>query len=85
MVDVAAAGLSRDDFQERLAERGVSTSIHFRALHLQPYYQERFGLRRGMFPHAELVSDTTVSLALSAGMTPETVDGVFEAVHDTFL
>ena len=84
-VDERAAGISRDALQQRLAERGVSTSIHFRALHLHPYYQERFGYARGMFPSAEAISDSTLSLPLSAAMTPETVYCVIEAVHDSFL
>ena len=82
LVDERAAGLSRDDLQARLQERGISTSVHFRALHLHPYYQERFGLRRGMFPAAETVSDSTLSLPLSAAMAPDAVERVIEALHD---
>jgi dTDP-4-amino-4,6-dideoxygalactose transaminase len=76
------SGLSRNALQAKLRERGIATSIHFRALHLQPFYQERFGLRRGMFPAAEAVSDSTLSLPLSAAMAPEAVDRVIEALHD---
>jgi dTDP-4-amino-4,6-dideoxygalactose transaminase len=83
LVDERAAGVSRDVLQARLSERGISTSVHFRALHLHPYYQERFGLRRGMFPAAEAVSDTTLSLPLSAGMASEAVERVIEAIHDS--
>ena len=82
LVDERAAGLSRDALQARLSERGISTSIHVRALHLQPFYQERFGLRRGMFPAAEAVSDTTLSLPLSGSMAPGAADRVIEALHD---
>jgi dTDP-4-amino-4,6-dideoxygalactose transaminase len=46
------------------------------------FYQERFGLRRGMFPAADAVSDSTLSLPLSAGMTTEAVGRVIEALHD---
>ena len=42
----------------------------------------RFGFRRGMFPVAESVSDTTLSLPLSAAMTEEAIDRVVEACHD---
>jgi dTDP-4-amino-4,6-dideoxygalactose transaminase len=77
-----SAGVSRDQLQQRLAERGVSTSIHFRALHLHPYYQERFQFTRGMFPAAEALSDTTLSLPLSAAMSDDSVDRVIEALHD---
>jgi dTDP-4-amino-4,6-dideoxygalactose transaminase len=82
LVDEAAAGISRDVLQQRLGERGISTSIHFRALHLHQYYAERFNLQRGMFPNAEQISDTTLSLPLSAGMPAEAVERVIEAVHD---
>jgi dTDP-4-amino-4,6-dideoxygalactose transaminase len=82
LVDERAAGISRDELQARLADRGIATSIHFRALHLHTYYQERFGLRRGMFPAAEAVSDTTLSLPLSGGMTDSSADRVIEALHD---
>jgi dTDP-4-amino-4,6-dideoxygalactose transaminase len=82
LVDEAAAGISRDELQSQLRDRGISTSIHFRALHLHPYYQERFGLRRGMFPAAEAISDTTLSLPLSGGMSDAAAERVIEALHD---
>ncbi len=81
-VDEAFTGISRDDLQARLKSRGISTSVHFRALHLHPYYRDRFGLRRGMFPEAEAISDQTLSLPLSAAMTGSAVDRVIEAMHE---
>ncbi len=85
LVDEAVAGVTRDELQARLGERGISTSVHFRALHLHPYYRDRFGLRRGMFPMAEVISDRTLSLPLSAGMAGGAVDRVIEALHDALL
>lgn len=81
-VDEAVAGVTRDELQARLSSRGISTSVHFRALHLHPYYRDRFGLRRGMFPEAEAISDQTLSLPLSAAMTASAVDRVIEALHE---
>jgi dTDP-4-amino-4,6-dideoxygalactose transaminase len=82
LLDETAAGMSRDEFCNRLRDRGISTSIHFRPVHLHPYYQERFGFKRGMFPVAESVYDTTVSLPLSASIDDQSVDRVIEACHD---
>jgi len=82
LVDPASCGRTRDDVQRALQEAGIGTSIHFRALHLHPFYAERFGFRRGQFPNAELVSDTTLSLPLSAATTPEDVDTVVGALGD---
>ena len=58
-----------------------ATSV-FPDINLHPFYQERFGLRRGMFPAAEAVSDSTLSLPLSGAMAPEAVERVIEALHD---
>jgi dTDP-4-amino-4,6-dideoxygalactose transaminase len=82
LLDEQAAGISRDTLHARLRAHGISTSVHFRAVHLHPYYQERFGFRRGMFPVAESVSDRTLSLPLSAAMTEEAIDRVIKACHD---
>lgn len=76
------AGLTRDELQRRLLERGISTSVHFRALHLHPFYQDRLRLQRGIYPAAEMISDTTLSLPLSAGMTDAAVERVIEALRD---
>jgi dTDP-4-amino-4,6-dideoxygalactose transaminase len=80
LVDPSLCGCTRDDVQRALQQSGIGTSIHFRALHLHPFYAERFGLRRGQFPNAELVSDTTLSLPLSAATTPEDVEIVADAL-----
>ncbi|MBL8141609.1 MAG: DegT/DnrJ/EryC1/StrS family aminotransferase [Acidobacteria bacterium] len=74
-------GCSRDDLAAALAEAGISTSIHFRAIHLFSYYAERYGFRRGQFPQAEFVSDHTLSLPLSAAMTPAEAERVVETIR----
>jgi dTDP-4-amino-4,6-dideoxygalactose transaminase len=82
LIDKHECGLSRDEVADHLTARGIATAIHFRALHLHRYYADRFGLRRGMFPNAEFVSDRTLSLPLSAAMTAEEVDRVIEGVTE---
>jgi dTDP-4-amino-4,6-dideoxygalactose transaminase len=59
-----AAGISRDEFMKRVQARDVGLGVHFRAVHLHPYYRERFGFRPGMFPVAEAAGDAVVSLPL---------------------
>jgi len=82
LIDETACGWTRDGLQQALADRGIGTSVHFRALHLHRYYAERFGLRRGMFPHAEHVSDRTLSLPFSAAMTDSQVERVVLALTE---
>jgi dTDP-4-amino-4,6-dideoxygalactose transaminase len=81
LVDPLSSGMTRDTLQQRMRKAGVDTSIHFRAVHLHSYYRDRFGFERGMFPHAEAVSDQTLSLPLSPAMADGDVDRVIEVLH----
>jgi dTDP-4-amino-4,6-dideoxygalactose transaminase len=76
LIDETRCGQTRDQVQSTLRARGIVTAVHYQALHLHRFYARRFGLRRGMFPNAELVSDRTLSLPLSAALSDEDVDRV---------
>ncbi|MDO8836720.1 MAG: DegT/DnrJ/EryC1/StrS family aminotransferase, partial [Vicinamibacterales bacterium] len=85
LVDPERCGMARSVLVEALAARGIATSRHFKALHLHTFYAERFGLRRGQFPHAERISDQTVSLPLFPTMTSDEVDTVIARLRDIVL
>jgi dTDP-4-amino-4,6-dideoxygalactose transaminase len=82
LVEPGLCGWTRDDLAAALRERGIATSVHFKAIHLHRYYAERFGYRRGMFPNAEFVSDRTLSLPLSAGTDEADVDRVITVLRE---
>jgi dTDP-4-amino-4,6-dideoxygalactose transaminase len=82
LVDHGLCGWTRDDLAVALRERGIATSVHFKAVHLHRYYAERFGYRRGMFPNTEFVSDRTLSLPLSAGTDDADVDRVITVLRE---
>jgi len=83
-VDESRSGMPRDDVVSGLHNRQVGAGVHFRPVHLHPYYRERYGYREGMFPNAEAIGRTTVSLPLSAVVTLDDVEYVVDAVQDTF-
>ena len=70
----------RDTIMNAIQAENVGIGIHFRAVHLHPYYSDTFGFRRGMFPHAEYYSDRTISLPLYPRMTDEDAGDVVAAV-----
>lgn len=74
--------IDRAQFIQELRARNIGTSVHFIPVHLHPYYQERFGYRRGDFKQAEQLYDRIVSLPLYPGMTDEDVHDVVRAVQD---
>jgi len=81
-LDTDKAGLSRGDFMSELKQRNIGTGIHFRAVHLQKYYREAMGMRRGMLPNTEWNSDRICSLPLFPEMTGDDVDDVVNAIKE---
>ncbi len=81
-VEPERAGIGRDDFIDELKRRNIGTGLHFRAVHLQKYYRESMGLRRGMLPHTEWNSDRICSLPLFPEMSIDDVDDVVDAIKE---
>ena len=70
----------RDTIMIALEAENLGIGIHYRAVHLHPYYRDTFGLQRGMFPRAEYYSDRTISLPFFPAMTEADIDDVIRAV-----
>jgi dTDP-4-amino-4,6-dideoxygalactose transaminase len=70
----------RDAILAGIQARGVGVAVNYRAVHLTSYYAERFGFTRGMFPKAELIGDSTITIPLWPAMTDAQVDEVIAAV-----
>ena len=81
-LDTKRAGMSRDEFMERLKAKNIGTGLHFRAVHLQKYYRESMGMEKGALPNTEWNSDRICSLPLFPDMTFEDVDSVVEAIKE---
>lgn len=79
-----AAGMDRDAFMAALKVRNIGTGLHYRAVHLYPYYRATFGFKPGDFPNAERISDRIVSLPLFPSMTDADQDRVIAAMRDVF-
>ena len=71
----------RNRFIGALGAENIGSGIHFVPVHLHRWYREHLGTGRGDFPAAEAIGDTTVSLPLSASMTPDDVRDVIAAVR----
>jgi dTDP-4-amino-4,6-dideoxygalactose transaminase len=71
----------RDGIMNAIQAENIGVGVHFRAVHLHPYYQEQWGFRRGMFPNAEYYSDRAISLPLYPKMSDDDADDVIRAVR----
>ncbi|MEI8348633.1 MAG: DegT/DnrJ/EryC1/StrS family aminotransferase [Candidatus Omnitrophota bacterium] len=82
LLDINRLSLTRDKFLDEITKRNIGVGVHYIALHLHPYYRERYGYRNGDFPNAEWVSERTVSIPISARLTNTDVNDVIDAVSD---
>jgi len=73
-------GMTRDVFMQRMKEKNIGTGLHYRAVHLYPYYREQFGFNPGDFPKAESVCERIVSLPLFPLMTDAEQDRVIDVM-----
>jgi dTDP-4-amino-4,6-dideoxygalactose transaminase len=70
----------RDTIVAALRAENIGIGIHFRALHLHPFYRDAFGFVPGSCPVAEWASDRLLSLPLYPRMTRGDVEDVIAAV-----
>ena len=66
----------RDTILDKLRNAGIGCSNYFTPIHLQPFYQERFGYKTGDFPQTEALSARTIALPFFNLLPEEQVDYV---------
>ncbi len=80
-VDPKILGLSREEFQQALAKRGIETAVHYpRALHQQPIFQN-YGSDRD-FPVSTQLARTVLSLPVHPGLRRQDLAQIIGAVRE---
>ena len=77
--------IGRDEFVAELARAGVRCSVHWRPLHLHPYYRDTFGWQAKDLPSASQTWQRFVSLPLFSAMHRDEVETVVDSVRDVCL
>jgi dTDP-4-amino-4,6-dideoxygalactose transaminase len=73
--------ITRLEFIEAMAERGIGVGVHYPAIHLFRIYRA-LGYREGQFPHSERIGRETVTLPLFPAMEMSDVERVVETVNE---
>jgi dTDP-4-amino-4,6-dideoxygalactose transaminase len=76
-----SAGVSRDQFIDRMAEHGIGCSVHYIPLHLHPYWSATYNLRPADYPHSLSVYQRAVSLPLYTRMSDQQQERVIRCVR----
>jgi dTDP-4-amino-4,6-dideoxygalactose transaminase len=72
--------IGRNAFIDALQKAGINCSVHWRPLHLHPYYRANFGWTPEDFPVASREWERLISLPLFPSMTTEEQDFVIDTV-----
>lgn len=73
--------VDRNKLMERLADRGIKTSVHWRPLHLHPYYEE-LGWRAEDCPKSTATWTRLISMPIFSGITSAEIEHVVTQLAD---
>ena len=72
--------IDREQFINELSDAGIGSSVHYIPLHMQPYWQQRYGLQESDFPVASGAYARIVSLPIYPGLSDSDVERVVATV-----
>ena len=70
----------RDDIISELKRGGISCSNYFPPIHLEPFYVEMFGYKKGDFPITEKVSESTIALPFYNNLAESEIDYICDTL-----
>ncbi len=68
----------RDKILKKLKEKGIDCKAYFPPIHLEPFYADMFGYKKGSFPITERVSDLVIALPFYNNLTERQIDYICE-------
>ena len=74
--------VTRDEFIDAIQSTGIGVAVHYRALHLQPFFQKENRVKVDTFPVATRYSESVVSLPIYPRMSVKEVERVIGVVTD---
>jgi len=70
----------RDRILQGLQEKGIECRNYFAPIHLQPFYREILGTKKGDFPVTESIAARTIALPFYNNLTEQEIDYVVESL-----
>lgn len=73
----------RDRLVQLMAKKGVQCGTYFEPIHLQSFYRQAFGFKRGRLPCTEWVGDRTIALPFSSVLKPQQQHKVIKILRES--
>ena len=74
--------VDRDRIIKFLFQEGIQCKPYFTSIHLQPFYKDIFGFKKGDFPVTEDVSSRTIALPFFNSIKEEQLEYVVEKLKE---
>ena len=75
------SAVERDELLSLMTSSKIGVGVHYRAVHLHPYYRDKYDLDPAAFPVATDISNRTLSLPLGTNVTQVDQDDVVDALR----
>lgn len=75
-------GLDRDRVVSELKSKGIETRLSFPPIHIQPYYQKRFGYKDDSYPVSYKAWNQLIDLPIWVGLTVKDQNYIIENLRD---
>ncbi|MFH1577328.1 MAG: DegT/DnrJ/EryC1/StrS family aminotransferase [Candidatus Margulisiibacteriota bacterium] len=71
----------RDNILQGLRDKGIECGNYFTPIHLQPFYADQFGHKKGDFPYTEHVAERTIALPFYNNLKEEQINFIVETLR----
>jgi len=73
---------SKKELFSMLKEKGIFGQVHYIPVHLQPYYKNNFGFRKGDYPVSEKFYEEEISIPVYPALTNDDLDYISKTIID---
>jgi dTDP-4-amino-4,6-dideoxygalactose transaminase len=85
LLDTDKVDITRDQLIMLLHKENIGTGVHYRAVHLQPFYRDKYSIKAEDYPVANYISERTLSIPFSQYLTDQDTDDVINALKKVLL
>jgi dTDP-4-amino-4,6-dideoxygalactose transaminase len=78
------AKISRNEFIEKISERGIGVSVHYKPIHQMSYYRETYDLISKDYPNTEKIWYGTVSLPIYPDLKENELEYISSTIKSFF-
>lgn len=82
-LDLSKTSKTRKEIFENLRKSKVGVQVHYIPIHLQPFYQEKFGYQLGDFPNSESYYNTTISIPMYPALSNDDIKEIVSRIKKT--